>query len=83
LLNTAIRTTEATAYSELIKDLPLDTVFEYVGPEDERNRPFCADWVNKKITLGELRELLNYDGAPAITARGGYNCRHNWEQYFE
>ena len=83
LLNTAIRTTEATAYAELISDLPGDTVFEYVGPEDERNRPFCAEWVNKKITLDELRELLNDDGEPAMTARGGYNCRHNWEQVFE
>lgn len=83
LLNTAIRTTEATAYAELIADLPAETVCDYVGPEDDRNRPFCAKWVNKKITLGELQELLNDDGEPAITARGGYNCRHNWEQVFE
>jgi len=79
LLNTTIRTTEATAYAELVSDLPEGTTFEYVGPKDGKNRPFCAEWVGNQITLNDLKNLYNDDGEPAITARGGYNCRHNWE----
>jgi len=78
LLNTAIRTTERTAYAELIGDLPDDTVMVYAGPADDRNRPFCREWVDRELTLGEVSELMNDEGQPSLTAAGGYNCRHEW-----
>ena len=79
LLNTSIRTTERMAYAELVNDLPDDTIFEYVGPQDDKNRPFCAQWVGQTIQKSELETLLNDDGEPAMTAAGGYSCRHSWE----
>ena len=84
LLHTAIRTTERTAYADFVSDVTKDTIFEYVGGDlIPTSRPFCVEWYGKRITKAELDELLNDDGEPAITAAGGYNCRHKWEEVFE
>jgi hypothetical protein len=84
LLHTAIRTTERTAYADFVSDVPKDTLFEYVGGGlIPTSRPFCVEWYGKRITKSELDGLLNDNGEPAITAAGGYNCRHKWEEVFE
>ena len=81
LLNTAIRTTERAAYASAVSDLPDDTIFEYTGePLIETSRPFCRHWYGREITKGELMTLMNDSGEPAISAAGGYNCRHQFEE---
>lgn len=48
----------------------------YVGPQDSRNRPFCAERVGKEFTLGEALTWDNGQGLPAVIYCGGYGCRH-------
>lgn len=51
-------------------------VFVYVGPKDQKNRPFCAKWVGKAAL--DPRKLDNGQGLPVEDYCGGYNCRHSW-----
>ena len=54
----------------------LDLVYVYVGPRDEKNRPFCARWVGKASARPE--DLDNGQGLPVPDYCGGFNCRHSW-----
>lgn len=48
----------------------------YVGPQDSRNRPFCAARVGKIFTMEEALAWDNGQGLPAVIYCGGYGCRH-------
>ena len=50
--------------------------FLYAGPRDERNRPFCAERVNKVFSREQISQWDNGQGLPADIFCGGYNCRH-------
>ncbi len=78
LMNTAIRTTDRRVFSETTKELPDDTLYFYDGPADEKNRPFCAEWVGRTINKKDLEVLRNDQGGPAQIEGGGFNCRHVW-----
>lgn len=54
----------------------LDLVYVYVGPRDDKNRPFCRLWVGKACT--EPARLNNGQNLPADDYCGGFNCRHSW-----
>lgn len=51
-------------------------VFVYVGPRDQKNRPFCRTWVGKAVV--DPRKLDNGQQLPVEDYCGGYNCRHSW-----
>jgi hypothetical protein len=51
-------------------------VFVYVGPRDQKNRPFCRTWVGKAVV--DPRSLDNGQKLPVEDYCGGYNCRHSW-----
>jgi len=51
-------------------------VFVYVGPRDQKNRPFCRTWVGKAAV--DPRKLDNGQGLSVEDYCGGYNCRHSW-----
>lgn len=51
-------------------------VYVYVGPLDEKNRPFCRQWVGKAVTKPSA--LDNGQGLDVEDYCGGYNCRHSW-----
>lgn len=48
----------------------------YAGPRDSRNRPFCAQRVNKIFPLEVVYTWDNGQGIPAYLYCGGYGCRH-------
>jgi hypothetical protein len=52
--------------------------FQYLGPEDGANRPFCAKHVDKVYTREEIDALSNGQKMDVWTYAGGYNCRHSW-----
>ena len=54
----------------------LDLVYVYVGPRDDKNRPFCKAWVGKAVT--DPARLDNGQNLPADDYCGGFNCRHSW-----
>jgi hypothetical protein len=51
-------------------------VYVYVGPRDQKNRPFCRQWVGKAVTKPSA--LDNGQGLDVEDYCGGYNCRHSW-----
>jgi hypothetical protein len=53
-------------------------VMLYVGPSDQKTRPFCSEYVGKAVRLDDLGKLDNDTGLDAETFGGGYNCRHSW-----
>ena len=91
IMRTAVRTNtpriENTIYTMLgdyrravvgamAMDLPEDTLYRYVGPDDEKNRPICRTYLsNDPLTLEEIRQVKS-DG---FEHGGGHRCRHYWE----
>ena len=55
--------------------------FTYVGPKPERL--FCTERINKVYTLEQIGRMDNHQGLSVLYFRGGYNCMHGWEPYFE
>jgi hypothetical protein len=56
--------------------------FLYVGNIMRTSRPFCIDRAGKVFTKKEIESWNDmwWDGkrGPAMTYRGGWNCRHHW-----
>jgi len=57
--------------------------YYYVGPNDEKTRPFCKqmlkyDKVVSELDIEILSNYLNYD---VKEYKGSYNCRHNWVKF--
>ena len=61
-------------------DQGLDVVYEYVGPHDAKNRPFCLPLVSTPtaVTREYMLTMDNGQGLPVADFCGGYNCRHSW-----
>ena len=56
-------------------DLPENTQYEYIGPDDEKTRPVCRTYLSSDpLTLSEIRRVKS-DG---FEHGGGVNCRHYW-----
>lgn len=49
----------------------------YVGPLDEKTRPFCERHTGEVKTLDEWNSLDNGQRNPVGVYRGGYKCRHS------
>lgn len=55
--------------------------FLYYGNLMATSRPFCIERAGKKYTREEIESwTFSWQGksGPAMTHRGGYNCRHHW-----
>ena len=64
-------------------DAGIDT-FLYYGNLMATSRPFCIERAGKKYTKAEIDGwTFKWKGksGPAMTHRGGYNCRHHWMPY--
>lgn len=84
LMNTSLRNFSRATQAEMDRNLVPDTAeYRYEGPSDDRNRPFCAEWVGRVITKAELQTLTNDDGQSAMIWGGGWNCRHTWQLVVE
>lgn len=60
--------------------------FKYVGPQDEKNRKFCADMMRKQRVY-RIEDIDNLTSSIAneqfgfysiFLWRGSFNCRHSW-----
>jgi hypothetical protein len=63
--------------------------YKYVGPQDEKNRTFCAQMMraNRVFRIEDIQEMSNRsvnpvgpDGYDMFEWRGSFNCRHKWVQ---
>lgn len=54
--------------------------YSYEGPEDNKNRPFCAKLVraNKYYTREDIQQMSTVLGFDIYLNKGGGNCRHRW-----
>jgi len=77
------------------EDTPYARVrYKYVGPKDQKNRPFCGVMMSKNLiyrrediqslTDREVNtDISKYSGIYDIFEwRGSYNCRHKWVKLF-
>lgn len=75
------RAAVTTAITEIDEEIEGDTLGAvYLGPEDGKNRPFCAAHVERWYTVAEIQAMQPDPGQPPPVAvfAGGYNCRHEW-----
>lgn len=63
--------------------------YKYVGPQDTKNRTFCAEMMraNRVFRIEDILEMsdrnvnpVGPDGYDMFEWRGSYNCRHRWVQ---
>lgn len=52
--------------------------FQYIGPDDSANRPFCDRHVDKVYTREEIDALDNGQTSNVFLTGGGFRCRHHW-----
>jgi len=58
-------------------DAPSNTLYNYVGPVDEKTRPACLEYISAdKLTLKQIKQRKWED---SLKKGGGFNCRHQWE----
>lgn len=55
-----------------------DTLFVYLGPDDDKTRPFCHAHVGKVYDRAEIDKMDNGQLDNVFLTGGGYNCRHSW-----
>jgi hypothetical protein len=53
------------------------TKFRYVGPLDDKTRPFCREHLNEVRTIDDWNTLDNGQILPVSVYKGGFNCRHS------
>ena len=63
----------------MMDEAPDDTKYIYIGPADEKTRPFCLSAIQAgAITMEEIKSMGG-EWAASLTDGGGINCRHGWE----
>lgn len=84
---TMVYTMQQQKFSNPNADSQLDTEeirvrYKYIGPQDEKNRQFCADMLqkNRVYTIEDIERLSNpeFGSYNIFLWRGSFNCRHAW-----
>jgi len=78
LFDTQVSTFGRQVEALAVADLPADQPFLYVGPNDQKNRPFCREHVGHVMTRAAIEGLDNGQLPNPFVTGGGYNCRHSW-----
>jgi len=79
LVNTNLSTLSRTVFANAMEDMPENTLYYYDGPNDDKTREICREM----LAAGPLtRAEIESRWPGAFTEGGGWNCRHEWRQYF-
>ena len=75
-ITTALSNFERNVTSAMMNEMPEDTKYIYIGPQDEKTRDVC----NEMLGVGELTrdEVISSFGGDVLQVGGGFNCRHHW-----
>ena len=74
-ITTMLSTYEQSVIATMAEGLPENTLWNYVGPQDKKNRPVCREFLTKQpLTKKQIRAIKS-DG---FEFRGGGRCRHQW-----
>tara|TARA_R110000744_G_scaffold99534_2_gene192036 strand:+ start:2144 stop:2806 length:663 start_codon:yes stop_codon:yes gene_type:complete len=75
VITTMLATYEQSVVATMAENLPSNTLWEYIGPRDEKNRAVCKTYLNQgPITKNQIT-AIKPDG---FIFRGGWRCRHQW-----
>ena len=78
-INDAMNNMSRAVTTQMMQDAPADLKYVYIGPVDEKTRPFCLDAAAQgALTEAQILELGG-EYAESLVSGGGINCRHNWE----
>jgi len=75
IITSSIGVYQQSVIGAMAEDLPGDTLWQYDGPRDEKNRPLCREYLKKQPLTQEQITAIDANG---YYDRGGYNCRHLW-----
>jgi len=56
------------------------TRFVYLGPVDDKTRPWCLQYVGRVLNRQEIDGLDNGQIGPVFLTGGGWRCRHQWTE---
>jgi hypothetical protein len=78
VVNSAIMGTHRQTLLEVGEEADDEIVYLYLGADDSKTRPFCAEHKDKAYSKEALDRLDNGPGQPKPVSAflGGYNCRH-------
>ena len=75
IITSTLGTYQQSVIATMSEDLPNDTLYEYAGPRDEKNRPICRTFLSEEPLT---RNRIEAEQKGAFLDRGGWNCRHLW-----
>ena len=75
IITSSLGVYQQSVIGAMAQDMPSDTLWQYSGPRDNKNRPLCREYLDKQPLTKEEIETIDANG---YYDRGGYNCRHLW-----
>lgn len=73
VIGTQLSNFQRSVVLQMAVDLPQNTLWEYIGPDDDKNRPVCKQFLSTDpLTESEIRAVKS----DALETAGGVNCRH-------
>ena len=78
-INDAMNNMSRSVTVQMMEDAPADLKYVYIGPVDEKTRPFCLEAASQGALTKDEILALGGEYAESLVSGGGINCRHNWE----
>ena len=79
ILNDGLNNYSRAVSRMMMDESPDNTKYIYIGPADEKTRPFCLSAIQAgAITMAEIKSMGG-EWFDSLTGGGGINCRHGWE----
>ena len=75
VIGTQLSNFQRSVVLQMAVDLPQNTLWEYIGPDDDRNRDVCRTFLSTDPLTEEQIRAIKPD---ALETAGGINCRHYW-----
>lgn len=75
VIGTQLSNFQRSVVLQMSVDLPQNTLWEYIGPDDDKNRPVCKQFLSTDPLTEEQIRAVKPD---ALETAGGINCRHFW-----
>ena len=77
LIDTTLFNYSRTVTYMQMQEEPDDTLYQYIGPVDEKTRDICLRMGSTQPLT--QKEIIKNFGNQVLVYAGGYNCRHKWQ----
>tara|TARA_R110000824_G_scaffold108603_3_gene255772 strand:- start:1598 stop:2266 length:669 start_codon:yes stop_codon:yes gene_type:complete len=75
VIGTQLSNFQRSVVLQMAVDLPQNILWEYIGPDDDKNRDVCRTFLSTDPLTEEQIRAVKPD---ALETAGGINCRHYW-----